>query len=30
MRILNGFVVLQEYIKPEVLKVQNELARSVH
>ena len=30
MRILIGFVVIQENIKPEVLKVQTELARSVH
>ena len=29
MRILTGFVVVQENIKPEVLKVQTELARSV-
>ena len=28
MRILTGFVVVQENIKPEVLKVQTELARS--
>ena len=30
MRMLAGFVVVQENIKPEVLKVQTELARSVH
>ena len=30
MHILIGFVVVQENIKPEVLKVQTELARSVH
>ena len=30
MRILTGFVVAQENIKPEVLKVQTELARSVY
>ena len=29
MRILTGFVVVQENIKPEVLKVQAELVRSV-
>ena len=29
MRILAGFVAVQENIKPEVLKVQTELARSV-
>ena len=29
MRILTGFVVVQENIKPEVLKVQTELASSV-
>ena len=29
MRILTGFVVVQENIKPEVLKIQTELARSV-
>ena len=30
MRILTGFVVVQENIKPEVFKVQTELARSLH
>ena len=30
MRILTGCVLSQENIKPEVLKVQIELARSVH
>ena len=29
MRILTGFVTVQENIKPEVLKVQTELARSL-
>ena len=29
MRILTGFVIVQDNIKPEVLKVQTELARSV-
>ena len=30
MRILTCFVVVQENIKPEVFKVQSELARSMH
>ena len=30
MQILTGFVVIQKNIKPDVLKVQTELARSVH
>ena len=30
MRILTGFVVMQENIKPKVLKVQTKLARSEH
>ena len=30
MRITNRFYVIQEGVKPKVLKVQTELARSVH